>query len=232
MNAHPISSSTALPAAVLWDFDGTLVDTEPFWISNEHRLTEELGGQWSDELAKANIGNSLIRTGRSIRLAAGRDDLTDEQVTELLVARVLEDLRVADLEWRPGVPALLADLREAGIPCALVSASFREMLVTVLDRLDDSPFAVVVGGDDVTHGKPHPEPYLTAAAQLGVRPEDCLVIEDSLTGADSGNSAGCVVAVVPNVVTPPPAERRVLLETLSGVRVAELRALMSAELVR
>lgn len=226
MNAHP-SSSPALPAAVLWDFDGTLVDTEPLWIRHEHELTEELGGQWSDELVAENIGNSLIGTGRSIRLAAARDDLTDQQVTDWLVERVLEDLRVIEPEWRPGARELLADLAAAGIPCALVSASFREMLFVVLDQLPVNPFTVVVGGDDVTHGKPHPEPYLLGCSQLGVRPEDCLVIEDSVTGAASGNAAGCVVAVVPNVVTPPPADRRVQLDTLAGVGAADLRAIMA-----
>jgi HAD superfamily hydrolase (TIGR01509 family) len=150
----------------------------------------------------------------------------------MLVARVLADLRVADLEWRPGVQDLLAELRTEGIPCALVSASFRDMLHVVLARMGENPFVAVVGGDDVTHGKPHPEPYLTAAARLGVRAEDCLVVEDSITGADSGNAAGCLVAVVPNVVTPPDAERRVRLDTLANVRVADLRRLMATEQTR
>lgn len=232
MNEHRNSSPAALPAAVLWDFDGTLVDTEPIWIRHEHALTEELGGRWTEALAKANIGNSLIGTGRSIRETAGRDDLTDEEVTDLLVARVLADLRTSELEWRPGVTDLLAELTAAGVPCALVSASFREMLTTVLERMEANPFQVVVAGDEVTRGKPHPEPYLAACAQLGVRPEDCLVIEDSLNGAASGNAAGCVVVVVPNVVTPPPAERRVLLDTLDGVGLADLRELMAGERVR
>lgn len=232
MIEHQTSSPVTLPAAVLWDFDGTLVDTEPIWIRHEHALTEELGGRWTQALAKANIGNSLIATGGCIRRTAGRDDLTDEQVTELLVERVIADLRVMEIEWRPGVRELLSELAAAGVPCALVSASFRDMLMTVLDRMGANPFHVVVAGDEVTRGKPHPEPYLAACAQLGVRPEDCLVIEDSATGAESGNAAGCVVAVVPNVVTPPPAERRVLLDTLAGVGLSDLRDLMAGERVR
>lgn len=232
MKEHQFPSHTAPPAAVLWDFDGTLVDTEPIWIRHEHALTVELGGRWTEALAKANIGNSLLGTGRSIRLTAGRDDLTDEHVTDLLVARVLADLRDSEPVWRPGVPELLAELTAAGVPCALVSASFRAMLATVLDRMAANPFRVVVAGDEVTRGKPHPEPYLVACARLGVRPQECLVIEDSVNGAASGNAAGCVVAVVPNVVTPPPAERRVLLDTLAGVGLADLRALMAGELVR
>ncbi|MDO5499387.1 MAG: HAD family phosphatase [Propionibacteriaceae bacterium] len=231
MNELP-STRTPAPAAVLWDFDGTLVDTEPVWIRQEHLLTEELGGRWSEELAHENIGNSLIGTGRSILRASGRDDLTAEQVTELLVARVTEELRTAEIEWRPGVVDLIGELAEAGIPCALVSASFRVILTTVLDRLGANPFSAVVAGDEVTHGKPHPEPYLSACERLGVRPEDCLVLEDSITGADSGNAAGCLVAVVPNVVVPPPAERRVHLDTLAGVGVARLRELMAGEMAR
>lgn len=232
MNEHHVRPNGALPAAVLWDFDGTMVDTEPIWIGNEYALTAELGGQWTEDLALANVGNSLLKTARAIRTAAGREDLTDEQVRALLLERVTAEVQVAELAWRPGARELLTELSAAGVPCALVSASFREMLQTILERFGFNPFQVVVSGDDVTHGKPHPAPYLTACARLGVAPEDCLVIEDSVTGAASGNAAGCVVAVVPHVVTPPPAERRILLDTLAGVGLADLQELMAGELIR
>lgn len=203
MNEYP-SPTPELPAAVLWDFDGTLVDTEPTWFASEYALCAELGGSWNDDLAHELVGSSLIQTARALLGVAGRDDLDPVAVTERLVDHVVARLEVAEIEWRPGALDLLHELAEAGVPCALVSASFQRVLDTVLHRLPVNPFSVMIAGDDVTHGKPHPEPYLTAAARLGVRPEDCLVLEDSINGADSGTAAGCVVAVIPNAVQPRP----------------------------
>ncbi|WP_425309016.1 HAD family phosphatase [Ammonicoccus fulvus] len=231
MNEYP-SPTPELPAAVLWDFDGTLVDTEPIWFASEYALADELGGTWNDYLAHELVGSSLIETARTLIRRAGRDDLDPVAVTERLVDLVVARLELADLEWRPGAVELLTELAGAGVPCALVSASFQRVLDTALHRLPVNPFDVIIAGDDVTHGKPHPEPYLTAAARLGVRPEDCLVLEDSINGADSGTAAGCVVAVIPNAVQPPAAERRFHLDTLAGVGLDRLRALMAAELVR
>lgn len=226
------SPTPELPAAVLWDFDGTLVDTEPIWFASEYALADEIGGSWNDDLAHELVGSSLIETARTLIRRAGRDDLDPVAVTERLVDHVVARLEVAELEWRPGAVELLTELAEADVPCALVSASFQRVLDTALHRLPVNPFGVVIAGDDVTHGKPHPEPYLTAAARLGVRPEDCLVLEDSINGADSGTAAGCVVAVIPNAVHPPAAERRFHLDTLAGVGLDRLRKLMAAELVR
>lgn len=220
-----------LPAAALWDFDGTLIDTEPVWMRSEFALTEELGGVWTDELAHQVVGNALIDTGATIRRVARRDDLTDAEVTERLVDKVVATLEIEQIAWRPGARELLADLEANRIPCALVTASFRRLVDTVLGRLDHDPFAVIVAGDDVTHGKPHPEAYLTACLRLGVDPQDCLVLEDSPTGAAAGNAAGCVVGAVPNVVPVPRAPRRFHLDTLAGVSTEGLRNLMSEELV-
>ncbi|NNG19133.1 HAD family phosphatase [Naumannella sp. ID2617S] len=213
------------PAAVLWDFDGTLVDSEPIWMRVEFQLVGEWGGSWSDELAYQMVGNDLRETSRHLIEASGRPDLTIDEVTAELVGRVAQELRTGPmLELRPGVAALLDELAEVDVPCALVSASYREVLDAVLTRLPANPFRLVVAGDDVTHGKPHPEPYLAACARLGVRPEECVVLEDSITGAASGNAAGAVVGVIRNHVEVEPAPRRFLLDTLAGVGVAELGA--------
>lgn len=232
MNAHVDPPRPPLPAAVMWDFDGTLVDTEPIWWRAEYQLMDELGGDWNDELAHELVGCDLLTGARVMLNRAGRTDVTPEDAVHKIVAKVNAALIEGEYTWQPGAKELLAECREVGMPCALVSASWRPILDTVLGHLGEHPFSVIVAGDDVTYGKPHPEPYLSAAAQLGVQVEDCLVMEDSITGATSGNASGAVVGVIPNIVSVPPADRRFHLDSLAGVDLARLRELMTRELVR
>jgi HAD superfamily hydrolase (TIGR01509 family) len=130
--------------------------------------------------------------------------------------------------WRPGARELLADLARSGVPCALVTMSWQRFVAPILAQLPDRTFVTVVTGDRVEFGKPHPEPYLTAAAELGVRPEDCIAIEDSNTGAKSAVAAGCTVLCVPHHVPILEGEGRVFADTLSGLDTEGLRALATA----
>ncbi len=207
-----------MPAAVLWDMDGTLVDTEPYWIETEYELAERYGGRWSDADAMNLVGNDLISSGHYIRQHMGIDVSPEQIVEELLdgvVARVERDV-----PWRPGAVAMLGRIRDAGIPCALVTMSYERFVAPILSHLPPETFRVVVTGDRVEQGKPHPEPYLTAAAALGLRPEECLAIEDSNTGAKSAEAAGCLVLVVENHVPVLPGPRRVFESTLKGLDLA------------
>lgn len=220
---------TASPQAVLWDFDGTLADTEPLWIAAEFEVIEgELGKQWSMEHAEKLVGSDLIDSASYILTTIGRADLPPIWMVEQLLGRVVAQLRTADeLPWRPGALELLAALRATGTPCALVSASYRVLLDAVLERLPEGSFDVSVGGDEVTSGKPHPEPYEKACALLGVDARDCVVLEDSATGAKSGNAAGAVVVGIPHVVAIPAAPRRVTVPTLVGLDPDRLAALFA-----
>ena len=209
-----------LPAAVLWDLDGTLVDTEPYWIESEFELIELHGGSWSREHAMNLVGNDLLESGRYIAEHSGIG-LDPATIVEELLDRVVE--RVGrQVPWRPGALDLLADLRAHGVPCALVTMSYRRFVTPILDGLPEDAFQVVVTGDSVSQGKPHPEPYLKALASLGVHPADSLAIEDSNTGARSAEDAGCTVLVVQNHVPVLPGERRVLVDTLLGMTSADL----------
>ena len=214
---------TRAPAAVLWDMDGTLVDTEPYWIEVETELVESHGGTWTTEHAMNVVGGALIDSARYIGEHGGVD-LPPEEIVELLLDGVVSHVE-RSVPWRPGARELLADLRAAGVRCALVTMSYERFVAPVLAALPKGSFDVVVTGDAVSRGKPHPEPYLHAARLLGVDPTHCLAIEDSNTGARSAEAAGCLVVVVENHVPVAPGERRVFLPTLDGVTPSDLASL-------
>jgi HAD superfamily hydrolase (TIGR01509 family) len=220
------ADETDLPDAVLWDMDGTLVDTEPYWIEAERELVAEHGGVWTDEQAHALVGNPLLVSAEYIR-AHGNVDLPPVEIVEQLLDRVVAAVR-RRVPWQPGVRELLDELTGEGVACALVTMSWTRLADAVVGQLPAGTFGAVVTGDVVRHGKPHPEPYLTAAALLGVRPEDCLAIEDSPTGTASAAAAGVPVVAVPAVVPVPPGPRHVVVPTLEGRNAAELYALARA----
>jgi HAD superfamily hydrolase (TIGR01509 family) len=205
----------AFPAAVLWDMDGTLVETEPYWIESEYELVEQHGGTWSHEHALNLVGNDLLVSGRYIREHSGID-IEPSQIVEELLDKVVARIEQA-VPWRPGAVELLADLRTNDVRCALVTMSYLRFVAPVLAGLPEGTFEVVVTGDAVSQGKPHPEPYEKAAAFLGVDPVDTIAVEDSNTGARSAEAAGCRVVVVPNHVPVLPGKNRVLLDSLSGL---------------
>ncbi|WP_426244789.1 HAD family hydrolase [Nocardioides sp. LHG3406-4] len=204
----------------MWDMDGTLVDTEPYWIGAEFDLADKYGGTWSEEHSLNLVGNDLIDSGRYIREHMGID-LEPSEIVEKLLDAVVD--RVEDsVPWRPGALELLTDLRAHDVPCALVTMSWRRFVTPILSALPEGTFATVVTGDAVSHGKPHPAPYLKAAGELGLDPADCIAIEDSNTGARSAEAAGCTVLVVQNHVPVLDGPRRVFRDTLVGIGADEL----------
>jgi HAD superfamily hydrolase (TIGR01509 family) len=215
--------SAPLPAAVLWDMDGTLVDTEPSWTAAEYALVAEHGGTWSDEHAQAIVGSSLLVAAEYIRRHGGVA-LPAETIVETMLDHVVADVERA-VVWRPGARELLEALRAAGVPCALVTMSWARLADAVVSILPAGTFAAVVTGDQVRQGKPHPEPYLEAARRLGVAAADCVAIEDSQTGVASAQAAGAVVVAVPHVVPVPPAPGRVVVASLEGLTPSGLATL-------
>jgi len=215
-------AETSLPHAVLWDMDGTLVDTEPYWMDVEFELAARHGGRWSREHALNLVGNDLIESGRYIREHMGID-LEPAQIVEQLLDGVVARV-VDEVPWRPGAVDRLADLGEREIPCALVTMSYRRFVAPILSALPAETFGAIVTGDSVSRGKPHPEPYLKAAALLGVDAAYCLAVEDSNTGARSAEAAGCMVLVVPNHVPVLDGERRVFAESLARTDLVEVFA--------
>ncbi len=204
--------------------DGTLVDTEPYWVESEHEVVALHGGTWSHELALQVVGFDLLDAGRFIRQHSGID-VEPADIVEQLLDRVVRRVEES-VPWRPGARELLVGLREAGVRCALVTMSYRRFVAPILAELPDDTFEVVVTGDSVSQGKPHPEPYLRAAAMLGVDPGRTVAIEDSNTGTRSAEAAGCTVLVVPNHVPVLQGKRRVFVDSLREVTPSRLAALV------
>jgi HAD superfamily hydrolase (TIGR01509 family) len=202
-------------AAVLWDMDGTLVDTEPNWTVAELRLAERYGGTWSADRSLEVVGFDLLDAARYMRAEMGID-LPPEQIVYEMLDDVIDRVE-HEVPWRPGATELLGSLREAGVPCALVTMSYTRFVKPILEGLAPGTFSAVVTGDTVARGKPHPEPYLAAARDLDVLAGECLAIEDSDTGATSAAAAGCTVLCAPLHVEVPPGPRRVFIDSLVGL---------------
>jgi HAD superfamily hydrolase (TIGR01509 family) len=204
--------------------DGTLVDTEPYWVAAEIQVVADHGnGSWRAEDGLELVGND-IQVSASIVKERGDVRLPVEEIVELLIDGVVSRIRQA-VPWRPGARELLSSLRAAHVPCALVTMSYERLVGPVLDAMPAGSFDVVVTGDNVAHGKPHPEPYLHAARLLGVDPRASVAIEDSGPGAASAEAAGCRVLVVENHVSVDPGPGRVFLPTLDGLTPDDLAAL-------
>lgn len=211
--------------AVLWDMDGTLVDSEKVWAEVQIELLGSLGVIWTVEDCMQLVGSDLRD---AVKVWMGRIPdgvITADELATRMFGEVIEALR-REVEFRPGAVELLRALRKAEVPCALVSASYRQMIDAVLTHLPADPFDVIVAGDEVVNGKPHPEPYLTAAAKLGVDPAQCVVIEDSNTGTEAGTAAGAYVVAVPQWVTIPEAPRRLVVDSLEPLSPEALRDLL------
>lgn len=210
-------------AAVLWDMDGTLVDTEPYWMHCEHDLVARHGGTWTSADAHSIVGFDLLDAGFELRTRGGVD-LEPAEIANWLLDGVIT--RVAEqLPWRPGVAELLAECVAAHVPCAMVTMSWRPLADAVIAAAPAGSFAVSITGDEVVNGKPHPEPYLAAATALGVDPRACVAIEDSPTGVASALAAGCATLGVPHVVPLTAAPGLTLVDSLVGVDLAALRRL-------
>jgi HAD superfamily hydrolase (TIGR01509 family) len=184
-------------AAVLFDMDGTLVDTEKLWDIALSDLAASLGGVLSPAARASIVGTSAPQTMEIFRAALNRPDLDPDEATEFLTAR-MSSLYTAGLPWRPGAPDVVDAVRAAGIATALVTNTARSLVDVALRGLGAARFDAVVCGDEVARPKPYPDPYLAAAAVLGVEPSRCVAIEDSPTGLASARGAGCAVIAIPN----------------------------------
>ena len=211
--------------AVLLDMDGTLVDTEGFWWDVEVEVFAYLGHTLDDSWRHVVVGGPMTRSAGFLIEATGADITLAE--LSVLLNDGFEQRIGLDLPLMPGAARLLAELTAHGIPTALVSASHRRIIDRVLKSLGPEHFALTVAGDEVPRTKPHPDPYLTAAARLGADPVRCAVVEDTVTGVAAAESAGCHVVAVPSAAPITPAARRTVVSSLEEVDLPLLRGLVT-----
>ncbi|MEI8066060.1 MAG: HAD family phosphatase [Actinomycetes bacterium] len=209
--------------AVLFDMDGTLIDSEPYWLSSEIELMAEFGYIWRTSDQAACLGGPLERVGQYMSdLARGQRD--GDYFHHSLVERVSEKFH-SGIAIVPGGLEILRDVKAANIPMALVSASPRVLVQAAIDSFPEPFFATSVSSSDVLQTKPHPESYLKAAEALNVNIENCLVIEDSLTGVHSGMASGAWVIAIPHIVPIEAAARVRLVTSLTGQNLESLISL-------
>ncbi|WP_245745898.1 HAD family hydrolase [Nocardia altamirensis] len=214
---------TARPAAVLWDMDGTLLDSEKLWdiamrelaARHDRVLTAEIrhtfiGASGPDSLRMLFAGIGVEPTPEALRAAA---EFIEYRVTELMAGSI---------PWRPGAKDALGLVQAAGLKSALVTNTKRSLAEFGLDTLGRDFFDVSVCGDEVAQGKPAPDVYLRAAELLGVDPRACVAVEDSPTGTRAAHAAGCAVIVIPCEMPVPAGPGRTFRDSLIGLTVADL----------
>jgi len=227
----PLTTSLR-PLAVLFDYDGTLVDTEPYWMQSEVDLFADFGVPWTTEDARRLCGTSReyslrVQFEHLSRHGVDVSQLDSEEFYGRLSQRVMDSVTQHGVTWLPGARELLLDLQAEGVPCAIVSNSPARVLAAGLSQFPEGTIGAVIDGDMVEEGKPDPQGYRLAATQLGVDAADCIVVEDTATGAAAGLAAGAVVAVVPGQFPVPDAPGQVKLTGLTGVDTAGLRELFA-----
>ncbi|SNR82730.1 HAD family hydrolase [Actinomadura mexicana] len=213
------------PHAVLFDMDGLLIDSERVWLEVESEVMAWLGGEWSPAHQERLVGGSLYLAVDYMLELTGAD-APREEVGRRMLDGMVERLS-ACVPMMPGAKDLLAEVRAAGVTAALVSSSHRRLIEPVLDAVGREHFALSVAGDEVARTKPHPEPYLTAAARLGADPARCVVLEDSPNGVAAAEAAGCVTVAVPGLLPIPPAPGRTVVASLREVNLERLRSLVA-----
>ena len=222
-------NTTTEPAAILFDMDGTLVDSEKVWdIALNELAVREAGRRLSTAARQAMIGSSMANSMRIMQDDLGLPGTPD---ADWLNDRVIE-LFAAGLVWRPGALELLRAVRAAGLPTALVTSTGRKLVEVALETLGRENFDVIVCGDEVAVPKPDPAPYRLAAELLGVPIGQCVAIEDSPTGVASAVASGAAVLAVPAELELPPADGVHLRDSLVGVDPAFLAGLLTRGLSR
>jgi len=216
-------SATGGLAAVLFDMDGLLVDTEPLWLETETAVMARLGAPWTPQDQQALLGGSMQRTV-SYLLGKATRPVPPETVARWMLDGMLDRAADGRVVVRPGARELVAEVAAAGLPSALVTSSERRFAEAVL-AVTGMTFPVTVCGEDVTATKPDPEPYLLAAKLLDADPTQCVVLEDSPNGVASAAAAGCRVLAIPSLLPIPPAPGRVVVGSLREVTLATLRDL-------
>jgi len=212
--------------AVLWDMDGTLVDSEKLWDIAIQELYTRHGATLTAQVRDQTVGGSATDVMAIVYADLGLPpDPADMSRTTDWMHEYVGELFATGLPWCDGARELLDELLDAEVPMALVTNTRRDLTEKALNSIGRHFFSVSVCADEVPAGKPAPDVYLRAAELLGVHPAQCLAVEDSVTGAAAAEAAGCPVLVVPNEVEVPTSLRRRHIGSLDTVDLLRLRAI-------
>lgn len=219
-----MTTTNTFPAAILFDHDGTLVDTEPVWAAAKVALTAEFGGTWTEQDTLDCLGLSMQFT--LDRLRERGVNLPNEEINDRLVAKVREALAQQPVEFLPGIERFLSEVRDAQIPAAIVTNATTSVARRTANAAPEGTFSVVIGNDETTKPKPDPQPYLLAAERLDVDPTQCVALEDSPSGVRSATAAGMRVIVVPGELEVP-AELGTARMSHEELNLEAIRSLMN-----
>lgn len=220
--------------AVFWDMDGTLVDTEPYWIAAEYELVRAHGGTWSEEQAEQLVGQALTYSASVLQTAGVQ--MGSRQIIDHLTAEVAARC-VSEIPWRPGARDLLQELHREQVRCALVTMSYAPLAQAIRTALPEGQLEFVVSGDMVSRGKPDPESYHLAFDTMAsshhqrtgeqLQRNRCLAIEDSIPGTAAAAASGMVTLAVPHFAPLPDTGQWHLVDTLEGLTVGSLQTLLN-----
>jgi len=207
-------------SAILFDMDGTLINSEPLWLQAEIEIMAELGCHWDQQDQINCLGGPMERTENYMQERSNHVKpygYFEKKLDELMEYKLLNEL-----ELIPNARELLEDCKSAGIRIALVTASTGKQMRSVLTRFPEKFFDATVSRDDVQKSKPDPAPYLLAADLLGVKNEFCIVFEDSPTGVESGLRSGAQVIGIPHLIQMIPHENLRIIDAIADVNLAQL----------
>ena len=207
--------------AILWDMDGTLINSEPLWLEAEQELMLSFNTKWDELDQIACLGGPMPRVGAYMAEKTG-NQANPEFFANDLIARM--EKKLADgVDYAAGAGELFDECYIAKIPMALVTASSRSLVNAALSSIGFERFAITISCDDVAESKPSPEGYLKAAAYLNVDINECLIVEDSYVGVSSAIASGAVVVGVSHLGELPVSPRLYKLPSLNLVTLAKLR---------
>lgn len=185
-------------SAILFDMDGTIIDSEPLWLQAEIEVMAELGSHWDAQDQINCLGGPMERTEKYMQERTGNikpDGYFGKRLNEVMKSKFAKDLAVI-----PAALKLLEKARVYGLKTALVTASGRELMLAAVKKFPEGAFDICISRDDVIKSKPDPEPYLKAAKSLNVAISECLIFEDSLTGVKSGLASGAQVVAISHLI--------------------------------
>lgn len=221
----------SLPAAILFDMDGTLADSESLWSEGQKKLVESLGGEWSEELNQQLIGQGLGNSAEMMRSAAG-SSVPAQKVMEQMIEIMVHAFRTQPLRWLPGAVEAFELAEDLRIPTAVVTSSHSVLVDASFSQWEGPRPHVFVAGDQVSASKPDPEGYLQAARRLSVAPSKCVAVEDSLVGVKAVLAAGTRAVAVRGHQPIPDFPGLSRITDLRELDEELLRRLTSGEVVR